>query len=98
MHVSQLDRRLSLLYGLVATVSSLSLLSFGLVRVGSYLIDNHQPMALLLLVTYTGLRSGRRFRRLFGQRSRRPDPDDDGDVITAGPEGDAASATPVPKK
>ncbi len=97
-YISQRERRIYLVYGLVATVSSLSLLSFGLVRVGSYLIDNHQPMALLMLVTYTGLRSGRRFRRLFGQRSGRPDPDDDGDVITAGPEGDAASSSPEPKK
>jgi multidrug resistance efflux pump len=98
-HISQRERRIYLLYGLVATVSSLSLLSFGLVRVGSYLIDNHQPMALLLLVTYTGLRSGRRFRRLFGQRSGRADPDDDGEVITAQPEGDAAAPDgPEPKK
>src|SRR5256886_14975366 len=56
-------------------------------------------MALLGLVTYTGLRSGRRFRRLFGQRSGRSDPDDDGDVITAQPEEDAgATDAPEPKK
>ena len=98
-YISQRERRIYLVYGLVATISSLSLLSFGLVRLGSYLIDNHQPMALLLLVTYTGLRSGRRFRRLFGQRSGRADADDDGDVITAQPEGDAgASDAPEPKK
>src|SRR5437016_13884264 len=56
-------------------------------------------MALLLLVAYTGLRSGRRFRRLFGQRPARSDPDDDGDVITAQPPG-AGDATerPEPKK
>ena len=81
-HLSQRERRIYLVYGLVATVSSLSLLSFGLVRVGSYLIDNHQPLALLALMSYTGLRSGRRFRRLFGQRSARTDLDDDGDVIS----------------
>ncbi len=98
-YISQRERRIYLVYGLVATISSLSLLSFGLVRLGSYLIDNHQPMALLMLVTYTGLRSGRRFRRLFGQRSGRADADDDGDVITAQPEGDAgASDAPEPKK
>jgi putative peptide zinc metalloprotease protein len=99
VHISQRERRIYLVYGLVATVSSLSLLSFGLVRVGGYLIDNHQPMALLLLVTYSGLRSGRRFRRLFGQRSGRPDVDDDGDVIAAQPEGAAdPTATPEPRK
>ena len=98
-YISQRERRIYLVYGLVATISSLSLLSFGLVRLGSYLIDNHQPLALLMLVTYTGLRSGRRFRRLFGQRSGRADADDDGDVITAQPEGDAgASDAPEPKK
>src|SRR6266699_3311197 len=98
-YISQRERRIYLVYGLVATVSSLSLLSFGLVRAGGYLIDNHQPMALLLLVAYTGLRSGRRFRRLFGQRPARSDPDDDGDVITAPPHG-AGDATqrPEPKK
>jgi len=88
-HLSQRERRIYLVYGLVATVSSLSLLSFGFVRLGSYLIDKHQPMALLLLVSYTGLRSGRRFRRLFGGRSARPDVDDDGDVVTAQADGDA---------
>ena len=98
-YISQRERRIYLVYGLVATISSLSLLSFGLVRLGSYLIDNHQPMALLMLVTYTGLRSGRRFRRLFGQRSGRADADDDGDVITAQPEGDAgATDAPEPRK
>src|SRR5438128_3961330 len=86
-YISQRGRRIYLVDGLVATVSSLSLLSFGLVRAGGYLIDNHQPMALLLLVAYTGLRSGRRFRRLFGQRPARSDPDDDGDVMTAQPHG-----------
>ena len=103
LHVSRRERRIYLVYGLVATISSLSLLSYGLVRVGSYLIDNHQPMALLLLVSYTGLRSGRRFRRLFGQRSARADPDDDGDVITSQPEGatdatESSSSSPGSKK
>src|SRR5439155_17110581 len=50
--MSERERRIYLVYGLVATVSSLALLSFGVVRVGSYLIDNHQPMALLLLMSY----------------------------------------------
>jgi len=95
-YISQRERRIYLVYGLVATVSSLSLLSFGLVRAGGYLIDNHQPMALLLLVAYTGLRSGRRFRRLFGQRPARSDPDDDGDVITTPPRG-AGDATHRPE-
>jgi len=99
-YISERERRIYLVYGLVATVSSLSLLSFGLVRLGSYLIDNHQPMALLFLVTYTGLRSGRRFRRLFGQRSGRPDVDDDGDVMTAQPEGaaDAPETREAPER
>lgn len=98
-HLSERERRIYLVYGLVATVSSLSLLSYGLVRLGAVLIENHQPMALLLLVTYTGLRSGRRFRRLFGQRSGRADPDDDGDVMTAQSEGTAdATDTPEPRK
>ncbi len=103
LHASQRERRIYVVYGLIATISSLSLLSYGLVRLGSYLIDNHQPMALLLLVSYTGLRSGRRFRRLFGQRSPRSDPDDDGDVMSAQPEGapdatEASSSRPESKK
>jgi multidrug resistance efflux pump len=95
LDVSSHERRIYVIYGLVATISSLSLLSFGLVRVGSYLIDNHQPLALLGLTTYAGLRSGRRFRRLFGQRSHGSDPDDDGDVMTAGPETEAAAPAPA---
>jgi len=87
VHLSRRERRIYLVYGLVATVSSLSILSFGLVHLGSYLIDHHQPMALLLLVSYSGLRSGRRFRRLFGQRSARPDVDDDGDVLSTQTDG-----------
>src|SRR5947199_275243 len=56
-------------------------------------------MALLLLVSYAGLRSGRRFRRLFGPRSARSDPDDDGDVLTAQAEGASdAPETPERKK
>lgn len=98
LHVSARERRIYLIYGLVATVSSLSLLSYGLIRLGSYLIDNHQPLALLSLVSYTGLRSGRRFRRLFGQRSSRVDPDDDGDVLTAGPDGAPEEAEPQARK
>ena len=98
LHVSARERRIYLIYGLVATVSSLSLLSYGLIRLGSYLIDNHQPLALLSLVSYTGLRSGRRFRRLFGQRSSRVDPDDDGDVLTAGPDSAPEEAEPQARK
>ena len=69
--------RVYLVYGLIATVSSLSLLTYGLVHAGGYLIDRHDPWALLLLTSYAGLRTGRRYRRLFKQPTPRLVPDEE---------------------
>jgi putative peptide zinc metalloprotease protein len=77
-------------YGLVGTVSSVSFLTYGVVKAGAYLIERHQPMALLLLMSYASLKARRRYRRLFGQVSDASDPLDDGGEVDITP---AASAS-----
>jgi putative peptide zinc metalloprotease protein len=73
-------------YGLVGTVSSVSFLTYGVVKAGGFLIEQHQPMGLLLLLSYASLKARRRYRRLFGQVSDSSDPlDDGGDVAVAEP-------------
>ena len=59
------ERKVLLTYGLVATVSSFVLLAAGLQKAGIVLIENHQPVALLLLLGYAVLRLARRLKRLF---------------------------------
>jgi putative peptide zinc metalloprotease protein len=68
MSVTARERKVLLVYGLIATVSSFILLAAGLRTAGSVLIENHQPAALLLLIGYAILRVARRFKRLFAQR------------------------------
>src|SRR4029078_2498572 len=73
------ERRIYLTYGLIATVSSLSLLSLVFVQAGKALIENNQPLLLALLVGFVGLRVRRRLRRLF---SRAGDPDDEEELAS----------------
>jgi putative peptide zinc metalloprotease protein len=73
------ERRIYLIYGLIATVSSLSLLSLVFVQAGKALIENNQPLLLALLVGFVGLRVRRRLRRLF---SRAGDPDDEEELAS----------------
>jgi putative peptide zinc metalloprotease protein len=72
-----------LAYGLVATVVSLALLSYVFVTAGGFFIENHQPMALLLVTGLVGMKSRRRFGKLFGGSSDAPDRSDDGDDFAA---------------
>ncbi|HEY6784155.1 MAG TPA: biotin/lipoyl-binding protein, partial [Gemmatimonadales bacterium] len=53
------------IYGVVATGMTLSALYYGLVITGGYLLHHSQPAALGLLLTYAGMRVGRKVRRLF---------------------------------
>src|SRR5207253_2096815 len=77
--VSPRTRRIYLMYGLVATVSSFSLLAYVLVSAANYAIEGRQPAAVLLSFGLLGLKLRRRFRRLFGKTSNNSDPADDGD-------------------
>jgi putative peptide zinc metalloprotease protein len=66
MSVTPRERRIYLTYGIVATAASLALLVFAFVKAGRYLVEIHQPAALAIVTGFLGLKSRRRFRRLFG--------------------------------
>jgi putative peptide zinc metalloprotease protein len=80
--LSARERRVFLLYGLVATVSSFLLLAYVIFRTSSLLIEKGQPIALLLSIGFIVLKLRRRFRRLFGKSSNTADPDDDGEALS----------------
>jgi putative peptide zinc metalloprotease protein len=73
------ERRIYLIYGLIATVASFSFLMLVFVQAGKALIENNQPILLALLVGFVGLRVRRRLRRLF---SRSGDPDDEEELAS----------------
>ncbi len=93
---SRRERRVYLAYGLVATVSSLAFLGYGLVKAGGYFLATHQPVALLLLASFAGLKSGRRFRRLSGGAPNLSDPD--GGVVTSTEDGSEPGAPGEPRR
>ena len=68
------ERRVYLFYGLTATVVSFALLGYVLVTTGGFLLEHHQPAALMLFAGAAGLKSRRRIRKLF---RRSPGPSDD---------------------
>lgn len=90
------ERKIFLLYGLVATAGSLSLLAYVAVQAGGFLIEQQQMLALLLLSGLVSNRLWRRFRKLFGRPSRAASPFDGDDELdepdTPGP------STPVPPR
>lgn len=99
--VSPRERWVYLAYGLVGSVTSLSVLGYVVVTAGSYLIDTHQSWALLVFAGLSGTKSRRKLRKLFGGRTRPDDPEDDGDigadaVETAAPPENGASAPGAP--
>jgi putative peptide zinc metalloprotease protein len=77
------ERRIYGVYGLVATVSSLSLLGYVLISAGDVLIEKGQPVVVLLSVALLVFRLRRRIQRLFGSSSRTSDPEEDGEVFSA---------------
>ncbi|MCI0338309.1 MAG: HlyD family efflux transporter periplasmic adaptor subunit [Acidobacteria bacterium] len=81
------ERRIYIIYGLIATVASFSLLALVFVQAGTVLIENNQPILLALLIGFLGLRVRRRLRRLF---SRSRDPDDEEEI--ASPDSGASDA------
>ena len=74
------ERRVYLAYGLLGSVTSISVLAYVVVTAGSYLIDTHQSMALMLFAGLAGTKSRRKLRKLFGGAARPDDPEDDGDI------------------
>jgi putative peptide zinc metalloprotease protein len=79
--ISARERRVYAVYGLVATVCSVALLAYVVVKAGGFFIDRHQPGALALFAGLVGMKSRRRFRKLFGKAADPAEPDDD-DVET----------------
>jgi multidrug resistance efflux pump len=97
--VSPRERWIYVTYGLVGSVTSLSLLGYVVVTAGGYLIDTHQSMALLLFTGLVGTKSRRKLRKLFGGAARASDPEDDGDLGDDGvapDNGREASPPPAP--
>ncbi len=74
------ERRVYLAYGLLGSVTSISVLVYVAITAGGYLIDTHQSWALLVFAGLTGTKSRRKLRKLFGGAARPDDPEDDGDV------------------
>src|SRR5258705_9595112 len=60
------ERRVYVAYGLLGSVTSLSVLVYVAVTAGGYLIDTHQSWALLAFAGLTGTKSRRKLRKLFG--------------------------------
>lgn len=77
--ISRRERRVYLAYGMLGSVASLALLVYVVVTAGGYLIENHQPMSLLLVMGLAGITSRRKVLRLFGRSAAPSDPEDDGD-------------------
>jgi multidrug resistance efflux pump len=73
------ERRIYLIYGLIATVASFSLLLLVSVQAGKMLIENNQPLLLALFVVFVGLKLRLRLLRLF---SRSGDPDDEEELAS----------------
>jgi len=96
MELTGRERWIYLSYGLVGAVASLSLLGYVLGKAGGYLIDSHQPLALLVGVSLAGVKSRRKVRRLFGGAPDRSDPTDDGD--DGAPETPAEAPTEKPQQ
>ena len=80
--LSRRERSACLIYGLVGSAGSFSLLGYVLVKASS-LLETHRPSALLFFAAFAGLKVRRRFRRLFGRPSDGSDPLDDDDFSTS---------------
>ena len=93
--VSPRERWIYLSYGLVGSVTSLSILGYVVVTAGGYLIDTHQSWPLLVFTGLAGTKSRRKLRKLFGGAPRANDPEDDGDDGTAAPDATPTQA-PAP--
>ena len=66
-----------MIYGVVATFGSFSILFYVLVTAGGRLVEGRQPTVVMLSMSLLFLKFRRRFRRLFGKRSDSADDLDD---------------------
>ncbi len=70
-------RRIYLVYGVLATMGTVSILVYVLLTAGGYLVEDRQPTVVLLSMVMLGMKFRRRFRRLFGRKSASADEFDD---------------------
>ena len=71
------ERWIYMIYGVVATFGSFSILFYVLVTAGGRLVEGRQPTVVMLSMGLLFLKFRRRFRRLFGKRSDSADDLDD---------------------
>jgi putative peptide zinc metalloprotease protein len=83
--ISRRERLAYLAYGLVGATGSLALLGFVVQMAGGYLIEKQGPMALVVATGLMGMKSHRKFRRLFGGSPNRTDLSEDGDDVAVQP-------------
>src|SRR5947207_10422102 len=89
------ERRVCLAYGLVATVCSFSVLGLAILKIGSFFIEQSQPLAFMIFSGLLGNKIRRRFKKFFGKASDVSD-DDDEDFDTPLPPQSAESRMPEP--
>ncbi len=70
--MSRRERRACLVYGLAATVGSLSVLGYAFSKLGRYLLVQRQPLAFLFFAGLLTTKMRSRFGRLFGRPSSTP--------------------------
>ena len=96
--MSRRERRIYFAYGLTATVGSTLALIYAFGKLGGYLVANRNPAALAVMAGYVGLKSRRRFRKLFGGSTGVLDGEDDGDDDFAGSASGDTGSPAVPAK
>jgi putative peptide zinc metalloprotease protein len=69
------EARICLVYGLIAATCSFVFLAFAMSKFGTYLVEQRQPLALVMVTGLLGIKVKSRFRRLFGKKGG-VDPDD----------------------
>jgi multidrug resistance efflux pump len=89
------ERRVLLVYGLIAGLGSFMIAAYVLVSQGSWLIQIGQPIPFMLLSVLVGAKFRRRYRRAF--RPGAADPEDDEDDIDV-PDIQPQEAPEAPKK
>jgi putative peptide zinc metalloprotease protein len=77
--ISPRERSACLTYGLVAAVCSFSVLGIAVAKIGTFFIEQSQPVAFMLFSGLLGTKLRRRFRRFFGKTSGPSDLSDDDD-------------------
>jgi multidrug resistance efflux pump len=79
---SRRERMIYVAYGTIATLASFSLMTIATFEVGSFLIEQSQPLALSLLLGLVGTRFRTRLKRIFGKPTK-DDEDFEDDLNTS---------------